>query len=166
MSAREHRPWLVAVGLGSNIRPAQHLPLALQALQARTRVVALSSVWQTPPVGTQGPNFYNAVAVLTVPFPARHLKNTILQPIEAALGRRRGPDPNAPRPIDLDLLVEGHRVLDADVWRYAHWAVPLAEVMPGLQHPQTGEPLAAIAHRLAKNAAIRQVALPDWHLVA
>lgn len=152
------------VGFGSNIRPAENLPRALRLLAARLPVVALSRVWESPPVGTQGPNFYNAVVVVAAPFSAARLKTSVLRPLEAALGRARAGDPNAPRTIDLDVLVAGSRVVDADVWRYAHWAVPLAEVAPGLRHPQTGEPLALIARRLAASVPLREVQVAGWTL--
>jgi len=165
LSGRAPKPLLVAVGLGSNIRPEVHLPQALAMLRARTSPIALSQVWETPPAGgAQGPYFYNAVVLVRVPYSGRHLKQAVLRPIEAALGRERPAPPNAPRPIDLDVLVEGQQVVDPDVWVYPHWAVPLAEVLPGMRHPETGEPLAAVAQRLAKTADLRRVALPQWRL--
>ncbi len=164
MSAREPKTQRVIIGFGSNIRPAENLPRALRLLEARVPVVALSRVWESPPVGASGPNFYNAAVVVAVPFSARRLKETILRPIEAALGRVRTADPNAPRPIDLDVLVEGSRVVDADVWRYAHWAVPVAELAPGLRHPQTGQPLATLAPQLAQTTPLRGVEVPGWAL--
>jgi len=164
LSAREPKAQRVAVGFGSNIRPAENLPRALRLLEARVSVVALSRVWESPAVGASGPDFYNAVAVVLVPFSAARLKETVLRPIEAALGRVRTADPNAPRPIDLDVLVEGSRVVDADVWRHAYWAVPLAELAPGLRHPESGQPLATLARQLARRVSLRRVEVPGWTL--
>ncbi len=165
MSGSEPKPRLIAVGFGANIRPAEHLPRALALLREQVSLITLSRVWETPPAGgAQGPNFYNAVALVLTPYAVPHLKHAILRPIEAALGRKRPAEPNAPRPIDLDVLTEGRQVVDADVWQYAHWAVPLAEVLPDLRHPETGETLEAIATRLAQKAALRVVDLPQWRL--
>ncbi len=164
MSAREPKTQRIVIGFGSNIRPAENLPRALRLLEVRVPVVALSRVWEGPAVGTSGPPFYNAAVVVRAPFSAAHLKETILRLIEAALGRMRTADPNAPRPIDLDVLVEGSRVIDADVWRYAYWAVPLAELAPGLRHPENGQPLRALAKQLAHTTPLRSVEVPGWTL--
>jgi len=166
LSARESKTQRIVVGFGSNIRPAENLPRALQLLKARVPVVALSRVWEGPPVGANGPHFYNAAAVVLAPFSAARLKEAVLRPIEAALGRVRTANPNAPRPIDLDILVEGSQVIDADVWRYAYWAVPVAEIAPGLRHPTTGQPLAAIARKTARTTPLRHVALAAWTLAS
>ncbi len=162
LSARAPEIRRIVIGFGSNIRPAENLPRALHMLRARVPVVALSRVWESAAIGSEGPDFYNAVAVVAAPFSAARLKESVLRPIEAALGRVHTADPNAPRPIDLDILVEGSRVVDADVWRYAHWAVPLAEVAPGLRHPKSGRPLEEVARRLASRTALRRVPLPAW----
>ena len=150
------------VGFGSNIHPAEHLPRALRALRARADVLALSTVWETPPVGAAGPNFYNAAALVAAPFSPARFKQAVLRPIEAALGRQRTADPNSPRPIDLDILVIGRRVVDEDVWQYAHWAVPVAEILPDLRHPHSGERLGEIATRLAAETPLREVAVAGW----
>ena len=47
----------------------------------------------------------------------------------------------------------GRPVPDPDILRYAHVAVPLAEIAPDLCHPVSGEQLADIAHRLATEAS-------------
>ncbi len=153
---------MMIVGFGSNIRPAEHLPRALRALRARADVLALSTVWETPPVGAAGPNFYNAAAWVAAPYSPERFKQAVLRPIEAALGRRRTADPNSPRPIDLDILVVGRRVVDEDVWRYAHWAVPVAEIAPDLRHPHSGERLETIAARLAAATPLQVVVVPGW----
>jgi len=153
---------LYAVGFGSNIAPAENLPRALALLREHVPILALSQVWETPPVGAPGPNYYNAVALITFPLEAEQLKTRVLRLIEAALGRVRTADPNAPRPIDLDILMAGQRVLDEDIWRFAHWAVPMAEVMPNLKHPENGQTLAETAQQLANRTALRPVALTGW----
>ncbi len=138
----------VYLSLGSNIAPEENLPRALALLRRRVRVREVSRVWQTPPYGTQGAPFLNAAAAIETSLPADALKEEVLRPIEAALGRARGPDKFAPRPIDLDILLYGARLLEPDVWERPHLAVPLAEILPDYENPRTGEPLADAARRL------------------
>ena len=155
---------LYAVGFGSNIAPAENLPRALALLREDVPILALSQAWETPPVDAPGPNYYNAVALITFPLDTEQLKTRVLRPIEAALGRVRTADPNAPRPIDLDILMAGQRVLDEDIWHRTHWAVPMAEVMPNLKHPESGQTLAEIARQLVNRTALRPVALTGWEI--
>lgn len=96
------------VGIGSN----QSAPRA-QVLEAfrelgelpETRLAARSPLYRSAPVGAPGPEYVNAVAaVRTALSPQRLL--TELQAIESRHGRSR-PYPNAPRTLDLDLLLYG-----------------------------------------------------------
>ncbi len=148
--------------LGSNIRPAVHLPQALTQLEQRVRVFAVSRVWQTPPVGTDGPPFYNAAVGVLTDLPPEAFKRRVLRPIEAQLGRVRTGDKFAPRTIDIDLVVYASEVLDPTLWEYVHIAVPLSEILPGLRHPRTGETLAQWAARLAQESDLRLVTPPGW----
>ena len=138
----------VYLSLGSNIAPEENLPRALRLLAERVRVLGVSRVWQTPPYGTQGAPFLNAAALIETALPAERLKREILRPIEAALGRVRGPDKFAPRPIDLDILLYSGCLPDPEVWERPHLAVPLAELLPDYENPRTGEHLAEAARRL------------------
>lgn len=87
------------------------------------------------------------------------LKAQVLHPLEAALGRVRGEDKNAPRTIDLDLLVFDGQVLDEHIWDYPHLAVPTAECEPGLRAPDDRE-IVAVAAELRSGASIRKIDLP------
>ena len=151
------RPVTVIVGMGSNQEPERHLPRAVRMIAERAEVLAASSAWATAPVGPVGqPAFVNAAVLLRTLLPPDRVKSELLRPIEAALGRVRTADRFAPRPIDLDLVAYGEEVLrlqgldvpDPDLLRHAHVALPASEVAPSWRHPETGEPLAAIAERL------------------
>jgi 2-amino-4-hydroxy-6-hydroxymethyldihydropteridine diphosphokinase len=147
------------LSLGSNIAPAQNLPRAVDHLAAAGRLVAVSAAYETEPVGKpEQPPFLNAAVILANALPANDLKRYVITGIENTLGRQRDPqDKYAPRTIDIDIALwedlEGQAsriiVSDPDILRFAHLAVPLAEIAPRLVHPSTGEPLAAIAARLA-----------------
>ena len=66
-----------------------------------------------------------------------------LRRIEAEQGRQRGPDRNAPRTLDLDIVYYGDLVCEFDGWRLPdpdaatapHIAIPVVEVAPDLRHP-------------------------------
>jgi 2-amino-4-hydroxy-6-hydroxymethyldihydropteridine diphosphokinase len=107
------------VGLGANLGDRRAtLEAALDALRTlpRTRLVARSRPWASAPVGAVGPDYLNAVARLDTSLDARTLLAR-LQAIEARFGRER-PFPNAPRTLDLDLLLFGDAAIalpaDAD----------------------------------------------------
>lgn len=151
----------VFVILGSNIDKENNLPAAVRLLQKRCRVVAISSVYETLPMGTlEQANFFNAAVLLETPLDAATLKAQVLGSIEKKLKRQRSADKNAPRTIDVDIVLfndevfeYGHRrVPDPDLAKFAHVAVPVAELAPDGSHPETGEPLATIATRLLKTA--------------
>ncbi|MYE77568.1 MAG: 2-amino-4-hydroxy-6-hydroxymethyldihydropteridine diphosphokinase [Chloroflexi bacterium] len=151
------------IALGSNIAPEQNLRAAIALLRAWTTLLALSPVYRSPPQGDrQQADFLNmAVKLHTVRAPLE-FKRRVIDRIETALKRQRAPhNVNAPRSIDLDIALWNEealeyggkpwRIPDPDIVRYAHVAVPLAELAPGYRHPQTGESLRKIAARLDAN---------------
>lgn len=135
------------VGIGSNISPAEHLPKALHLLQEYATVLEWSQAWQTPPYGMAGDNFLNAVVHLGTRHSANVLKSLILRRIEAMLGRIRTREKFIPRTIDLDILVFDSQIMDVDVWSQAHWAVPLAELLPLLKNGPDG----LVLHEIARH---------------
>jgi 2-amino-4-hydroxy-6-hydroxymethyldihydropteridine diphosphokinase len=146
----------VVIALGSNIEPRKNLPRALKALQQRLRVTAVSRVFETAPVGAVSvPAFLNAAVRSATHRSPAEIKWRVLRPIEAELGRVRTGDRNAPRTVDLDLVLYGGLVLrdpqegltlpDPDLLTRAHLALPAADVAGELRHPETGKTLAEIA---------------------
>lgn len=140
----------VYIGVGSNIDPSMNFKLAFEKLRDQVQIEAISKIWETPPVGTSGPNFLNAVAKIRTSLEINLLRDHVLRRIESQLGRIRTSDPNSPRPIDLDILIYDKRVIDNEIWSQAHIAVPLAEFVPDLYNPETGETLLEIAERLER----------------
>ena len=136
--------------LGSNIAPKRHLPLACELLAKRLRILAASSVWQTPPMGMEGEDFLNAALKVESVYDTETLKYAILRPIERQLGRIRGEDSFVPRPIDIDIVIFEDELVDDELWRYAHIAVPMAELLPELLHPTKKISLTDIAKQLPK----------------
>jgi 2-amino-4-hydroxy-6-hydroxymethyldihydropteridine diphosphokinase len=139
--------------LGSNILPEHYLPSAVNLIQKQLEILKTSSVWETSAIGSEGPNFLNAALLVATSFDALSLKEQILRPIEAQLGRVRTQDKNAARTIDIDILIFNEQVLDRTLWDYAFRAVPAAEILPGVIS-ETGENLKDAAARLARMSQI------------
>lgn len=101
-------PVTAFVGLGANLgEPLRALREAMAALARLpvTRLVRSSRIYRSAPVDAGGPDYLNAVAELETGLAAPELLAR-LQDIERAAGRER-PYPNAPRTLDLDLLLYG-----------------------------------------------------------
>jgi 2-amino-4-hydroxy-6-hydroxymethyldihydropteridine diphosphokinase len=143
------------VGLGSNLDDPRHqVAGALAELSAlpQTRLLEASSLYRSSPVGyASQPDFVNAVAKLDTSLEAMRLLEA-LQAIEARHGRRRS-FPNAPRTLDLDLLLYADRKLDSAQLTLPHPRMherafvlkPLLELEPGLSIPGRGEVRALLA---------------------
>ena len=141
--------------LGSNIAPESNLPKAIQLLGLHAEIASTSMVWETPPVGSDGPNFLNAALLVETDLELQQFKDTVIRPVEAYLGRVRTADKFAPRPIDIDIVAWDCLVLDPDVWRWAHAAVPVSEVLPCDTVSESGEPLAKTAQRLLEETPLQ-----------
>ena len=142
----------VFVGLGANlggdlVALRQTVADALAALAAmpHTERLATSSHWLSAPVQAAGPDYVNAVAELRTSLAPLELLSA-LQMIEARFGRVR-PYANAPRTLDLDLLLYGQRCINVPSLTVPHPLLhqrafvlePLAELAPSLLHPVLGE---------------------------
>jgi 2-amino-4-hydroxy-6-hydroxymethyldihydropteridine diphosphokinase len=139
------------VGVGANLGdPRVQVESGIAALRTvpDTEVIAQSSVYASKPVDASGPDFINAVVALDTALPAIELLRA-LQAIEYRHGRVRS-TPNAPRTLDLDLLVYGAMRSDDPVLTLPHPRLhqrafvlrPLLEIAPQVEAPGLG-PLAA-----------------------
>ena len=135
------------LGLGSNLGNRQdNLDRALDFLSQRLRIEKVSSVYDTEPVGNiNQPRFLNMVCqVYTRLAPSELL--TLAKGIEKKLGRIFG-KPNAPRPIDIDILFYGDQVIETPeliiphprLTERAFVLIPLDEIAPDLVHPVNGK---------------------------
>ena len=130
------------IGLGANLGddPGATLAQAARQLAALdvTRIAAMSSLWRSAPVDAQGPDFINAVVALDTDLAPLDLLDA-LQAVENAHGRER-PYRNAPRTLDLDLLLYGDLTLDTPRLTLPHPRLgerafvlrPLLEIAPAL----------------------------------
>jgi 2-amino-4-hydroxy-6-hydroxymethyldihydropteridine diphosphokinase len=145
--------------VGSNVSPEYNLPLGLRLLQRSVEILRISTVWDSPAVGSKGPNFLNAAALVLTPLETPvALQGQILRPLEAQMGRLRTEDKNADRTIDFDIVIFDGRVIDPIFWQYAYRVVPAADVIDDL-HPKLYADLKAEATRLLQTAPLR--ARPD-----
>ena len=157
--------------LGSNIGKERNLPTAVSLLRAACDVVAVSSIYETVPTGLRDqPNFWNTAVHLRTHLTPNELKTEILAPIEEQLKRVRLADKNAPRTIDLDIVLFNDEVCeydggdgrlrpipDPDLLKFPHVAVPIAELAGEMLHPETAVSLAEIAAKLQQPDQIWQV---------
>jgi 2-amino-4-hydroxy-6-hydroxymethyldihydropteridine diphosphokinase len=153
---------LAYLSLGSNIEPERNLPAAVALLEQFGRVIAVSSVWQSAPVGfTQQEDFLNAAVLLETPLSAQALREQGIAQIEKSLKRVRTENKSAPRTIDIDIMLFNAEVFslgqrhipDPEVLERPFVAIPLAEIAPDYVHPETGRTLEQIASRFDPAAA-------------
>lgn len=140
-------PELACIGLGANLGAAREvLDCAMQRLSAlpgTTRITA-SGFYRTAPVDAAGPDFLNAVLLLRTLLAPEALLDE-LQRIEREHGRQR-PYRNAPRTLDLDLLLYGDLRIATPRLVVPHPRMhlrafvlhPLVEVMPEAVIPGVG----------------------------
>ena len=148
-----HRVYL---SIGSNIEPEANLPRAIEMLGRYGHVEAVSDAWESQAVGSDGPNFLNASVELTTDIPPSALKERLVRPIEEALGRVRSADKNAPRPIDVDVMMVDGEAFNLDRWDNAFVLLPIAELAPDAPHPVTHERLQDAADRARSTTWIVQ----------
>lgn len=135
------------IGLGANLGDAcGTLMAALDELASRpdTTLSASSSLYRSAPVDADGPDYVNAVARIETSLDPHELL-AALHAIEARHGRER-PFRNAPRTLDLDLLIHGEHIIDEPALVLPHPRLhqrafvlaPLAEIEPDLDVPGRG----------------------------
>ena len=136
------------VGLGSNLQqPLHQLLKAFDALSAlpRTQMLARSSLYRSAPVGKiDQPDFVNAVAALRTGLAPGELLQAVLQ-LEAQQGRVRS-QPNAPRTLDLDLLLFDAQIIHQPGLDVPHPRMherafvlrPLLDIAPAVRIPGRG----------------------------
>lgn len=145
------------IGIGANLgeaRASVELAIARLGSLPHTRLNAQSSLFQTAPVDAGGDDYINAVVELSTALDADALLDA-LQQIELAFGRER-PYRNAPRTLDLDLLLYADRQIDSPHLQVPHprmterafVLLPLLQLDPFIVIPGKGA-----AHQFAPSVA-------------
>ena len=121
------------IAIGSNIHPRKNLALALAELAAHHTLLAKSRFVRTKPVGgASGANFLNG-AVLIETNLDRRAAGALASRAGVTTGPRRSPDKNAPRTIDLDIVIWNGRIVHEDVRTRPFVAKAVQEVLPELK---------------------------------
>ena len=148
---------IVAIALGSNLGDRDaHLDFAVSRLSQFLSGITVSSRYDTAPVDVVGdqPRYLNAAVVGRTSLEPHALLRE-LQAIELADGRER-PYVNAPRTLDLDLILYGAAIISEDGLVVPHPRFrerafvlePLAELAPELIDPMSGLTVQALLARL------------------
>jgi 2-amino-4-hydroxy-6-hydroxymethyldihydropteridine diphosphokinase len=148
------------LALGSNLGDRRdNLKKAIAALGERVKIIHVSRVYETAPMGlTEQPDFLNLAVEIETDLRARELLQAV-KAIEQALGRQAGPR-WGPRVIDIDILLLGEENINEPGLKIPHphmterafVMVPLAELAPDLAIGE--ETAAAISARLAKEQKV------------
>jgi 2-amino-4-hydroxy-6-hydroxymethyldihydropteridine diphosphokinase len=143
---------LAAIAVGSNLDSpagdrAANLRLAIEHLAHFGKVAAVSSFYDTAPVGyLEQPRFLNAAVLLETELAPLDLLDRLLA-IEKTMGRDRSATvAKGPRVIDLDLLLFDQTVMETATLTLPHPAMwerlfvlePLAEIAPEIEDPISG----------------------------
>ena len=149
---KAHRYYL---NIGSNIRPEINLLKTIDLLRAYGKVQAVSNAWESHAIGDDGPNFLNACVIFLSLLEADELKVNTIGTIEASLGRVRTSDKNAPRTIDIDIIMVDDKPFNIDRWTNAFVVVPMSELAPDLEHPIEHQRLVQVAERMIAHTWLR-----------
>ena len=140
----------VFIGIGSNLgkrRAHYQRALALIAALPKTRIVKLSSLYESEPIGEAKNWYVNGVIEIETAFSPVQLLHR-LQEIEQEMGRKRALETKkwSSRKIDLDILLFDNQTIDSRTLKVPHpelhnrrfVLLPLAELAPHLTHPRFG----------------------------
>ena len=154
---------LLTLSLGSNIDADANIRKAVAELRTRFPGLRCSAVYESESVGFEGDNFLNLVTVAETEKPLPDLLREI-KAIEAALGRDRSQPKFSSRCIDIDVLTYGELsgehagiLLPREILEHAFVLQPLAEILPDMKHPSTGQTMTA--HWVAFDKTGQQL----WH---
>lgn len=156
----------IFIGIGSNLgnrRAHYHKALELIAALPKTRIVKLSSLYESEPIGEAKNWYVNGVMEIETEFTPPQLLQR-LQKIELEMGRKRTPDTKkwTSRKIDLDLLLFDNQTVDSRTLKVPHpelhnrrfVLLPLCELAPHLTHPRLGATIAELLATLKDNKRV------------
>jgi 2-amino-4-hydroxy-6-hydroxymethyldihydropteridine diphosphokinase len=152
----------IAIGLGANLGdPRSAIGNALAGLAVFVTDLRVSPLYRTAPVGGPSqPSYLNAAAVGSTRLGPHELLER-LRSLEIAAGRKPSLLRNAPRPLDLDLLLYGNRIISSTTLTVPHPRMaerrfvltPLADLVPGRIVPGLGKTVATLLSALPTASA-------------
>ncbi len=138
MTTPEHE---VFISFGSNVERCKHFGVAMAAVKRHFAFVVSSPVYESEPVGFDGPAFYNSVLLCRTAMPLDALQ-AWLKDLEQQCGRQSGAHQFAPRTLDMDILLFDDWVGDEpvalprqEILEHAFVLRPLADIAPMRRHP-------------------------------
>ena len=148
----------IFLSLGSNLgNREENLKKAREKIQKIAKIVTLSSIYETKPVGyKEQSNFYNQVIEVQTTLAPEILLDKCLE-IETIMGRVRKIKKGS-RNIDIDILLYGNRIIKTEnlilphpqMSERAFVLVPLAEIAAEVVHPESKETIASFEGKLSK----------------
>ena len=141
---------------------------ALERLARQMHVDAISSLYETDPVGPEGQqDFYNAVCRASTQLTPNELLAHVKQ-VERDIGRMKR-ERWGPREIDIDILLYGDQVIEEPELHIPHpemnnrafVLVPLAELAADVRHPDGGRTIAELAADVDVGG-VRLIEEPGW----
>jgi 2-amino-4-hydroxy-6-hydroxymethyldihydropteridine diphosphokinase len=137
------------IGLGSNIDPEIHIPMALERLRQKLSFIKVSTFYRIPAMGTalgQG-DFINGMVAVETNLTAHQLKFSVLREIEYELGRNKEMPKHAARKMDLDLIIFDQEIIEElnvpepQVLERPYVYLPLLDLNPTIVIPGHEKPL-------------------------
>ena len=119
---------MALIGMGSNIAQQANLTEAAGALRRQFQSAVFSKVYQSKAVGMQGDDFLNACCLVDGDLTLNRLRAWCKWQ-EDRQGRDRALGSWKPRTIDLDVLMFDGRVVDDELYQYAHAYIPASELV-------------------------------------
>jgi 2-amino-4-hydroxy-6-hydroxymethyldihydropteridine diphosphokinase len=160
------------LALGSNLGNREaNLRMAVSAISRMCRVTAVASLYETDPVPTGQPAFYNTAVAIETGLQPRSLLR-FLKAIEEEIGRRPGGPPQGPRQIDIDILLYGEETLSGERLSIPHprmterpfVLVPLVEIAADEKHPSLNKTIAQLA-KAAGDLGVLKVKGAGWDAI-
>ena len=157
---------IVYLCLGSNLGEREkNLIQALTLLSQKVTLEKVSSIYETEPIGyKEQPFFLNLVCQISTNLSPQKLLH-LAKAIENEMGRVPS-FLNAPRPMDIDILLYDDQIINTqdltiphpDMTERAFVLIPLVEIAPAVIQPQAGQTIAELAASVAGNSIVKK-----WH---
>ena len=157
------------ISIGSNIDKDKNIFVSLQELEHRFGKLAISSIYESEPVGFTGDTFYNLVVGFNSELGVKEVAK-LLRQIELDNGRTRDSQKFSARTLDLDLILYGDLIINDgrlqiprdEIERYAFVLEPLAEIAPELKHPISHHSYAELWGKFDKSNLKQKRVTPAW----